>query len=238
MARRQAIDIALDGAGKPEAFSMLAVAPLPDGVKSLLRIVAEGEWRDASTEHAYRSHGPEQVRAASAAFLAAVLFDRRADAYRVLGLAPGAPADDVRDNKRLLLKWLHPDRNPRPEERALLAHVIEAAEAIESGRAHAFKSGRAASAASARTGTAAGKRPAPRATPASRGAPLVRVPQSGTKKSAAARTVSGVLRATKLGAGAVLLALTCLAGWRYVMEEPIAVSIERYSKLAMGLITW
>ena len=236
MARRQAIDIALDGAGKPEVFSMLSVGPLPDGVKSLLRIVAEGEWRDASTEHAYRRHRAEDVRAASAAFLAAVLFDRRADAYRVLGLAPGAPAEDVRENKRLLLKWLHPDRNPRPQERALLARVIEAAEAIEGGRTHAMPGSRAGAATAARATARA--RPAPRATPASRGNPPARKPARTAGKSAAAQTVSGLLRATKLGAGTAILALTCLAGWRYVMQEPIGASLERYSKLAMGLITW
>ena len=68
-------------------------------------------------------------------------FDKRSDPYRVLGLAQGASMEDVRENKRLLLKWLHPDRNPRPAEWAHLARVIEAAEAIESGSAPDFQMG-------------------------------------------------------------------------------------------------
>src|SRR4051794_19756058 len=98
MARRQAIDLAIDALTRPDIASLLSVGPLPDGMKSVLRIVADGEWRDPSTEHVYERHGAEKVRAAGAAFLAAVLFDRASDPYRVLGLPPKASAEDVREN--------------------------------------------------------------------------------------------------------------------------------------------
>jgi hypothetical protein len=134
VSRRQAIDIALDALAKPEVTSFLSVGPLPEGLKVVLRIVAEGEWRDAATEHVYSKHSAETVRAASAAFLATVLFGRKTDPYRALGLPPGASLGEVREHKRLLLKWLHPDRNPEATEQAHLAKVIAAAEAIEGGR--------------------------------------------------------------------------------------------------------
>lgn len=240
MARRHAIDIAMDGASKPELLALLAVGPLPDGVKSLLRIVAEGEWRDAETEHAYRRHRPDAVRAASAAFLTTVLFDKRSDPYRVLGLAQGASMEDVRENKRLLLKWLHPDRNPRPAERAHLARVIEAAESIEGGTAPRWGS---------RQGTNWSGRPAPKPSPdtsargtaATAGKPARPARASkapGRVKPAATQLVGGLFRTARFATLSAVVLLTGLATWRYVMEEPIGVSLARYSKLAMGFVPW
>lgn len=228
MTRRSAIDIAIDARGRKDATSLLSVGPLPEGVKSLLRIVAEGEWRDATTEHAYRRHSAEDIRAASAAFLAAVLFERQADPYRVLGLAPGARPEDVRENKRLLLKWLHPDRNPSPREQDYLGRVIEAAEAIEEGRAlppqravpQTKQQGRP-------TGTA---RP-PRSKPHRRlGAER--------NRQVASRAVEGFAHVAKLTLATAFVAVSALTTWRYVMNEPIGASLARYSKLAFGMITW
>lgn len=225
MARRQAIDIALDARSKGGATSLLAVGPLPEGVTDLLHIVAEGEWRAPGTEHAYRRHGAEEIRAASAAFLGVVLFDRKADPYRVLGLAPGASAEEVRDHKRLLLKWLHPDRNPSPEARAMLRRVLEAAEAIDEGRA-----------------STTGAAPTP---------PPITVPRRGKASSrskartrtyparqAAWRVIDAATRAAKIGLAAAVVTLVTLLAWRYFMEEPIGASLSRYSRLVLGVIAW
>ncbi|HEU4662461.1 MAG TPA: DnaJ domain-containing protein, partial [Dokdonella sp.] len=43
-------------------------------------------------------------------YLQQALFDPGTDAYRVLGLAPDAPAERVRQHYRWLQRWLHPDR--------------------------------------------------------------------------------------------------------------------------------
>ena len=236
MSRRQAIDIALDALAKPGIASFLSAGPLPDGLKCLLRIVAEGEWRDAETAHAYKAHSPETVRAASAAFLSEVLFARQTDPYRVLGLPPGASPGEVRDHKRLLLKWLHPDRNPQATERAFLSRVIAAAEAIESGSSEDF-------------GPPAGRRPPPspsqRVTAGARRsrspAPQKRQVLAATAqvaRHAASRSLAGLVRAARLSAMAVILLLCCLIAWRYVMDEPIGASITRYSKLALGIVAW
>lgn len=222
MTRRHAIDIALDARTQKTSTSFLAVGPLPDGVKDLLRIVAEGEWRAPSTERAYRSHSPETVRAASAAFLAGTLFQHQSDPYRVLGLAPEASAEDVRENKRLLLKWLHPDRNPSPAARTYLARVLEAAEAIEDGKA---KPASMTQGAPPRIVVP----PRPKKTRRAKPDPV---------EAAAHQLASATARLIKLVALSAALVLIGLVAWRYVMNEPIGVSLERYSRLAFGMAQW
>lgn len=224
MSRRHAIDLAIEARTRQERASLLSVGPLPEGVKSLLRIVAEGEWRDHETEHAYRRHSPEEIRAASASFLAAVLFSARSDPYRVLGLAPEARPEDVRENKRLLLKWLHPDRNPAPQEREYLGRVIEAAEAIETGRA------------TAAPGSRGGARPPtivvpPRAKP-------TRKPREPRRRQAAARALEGSARALRFAILVAVAAVVVLAAWKFVMHEPIGATLARYARLVPGLATW
>lgn len=224
MSRRQAIDIAIDARRRQDASSLLSVGPLPEGVKSLLRVVAEGEWRDGSTEHAYRRHSSAEIRAASAAFLAAVLFARKSDPYRVLGLTPDATPEEVRENKRLLLKWLHPDRNPSHREQEYLGRVIEAAEAIEEGRAtpQGMDRGRA--------------KPPPIVVPP-RAKPS-RKPKPSPARQAAARAAEGIAHAVKITAVVAATLLVALLAWRYVMNEPIGASLARYSRLALGMMTW
>ena len=50
MPRRQALDIALEALSTPGAASMFSNGPLPEGVKDLLRVMADSEWRDAAIE--------------------------------------------------------------------------------------------------------------------------------------------------------------------------------------------
>jgi hypothetical protein len=236
VSRRKAIDIAMDALENPGITSFLSVGPLPDGVKSLLRIVAEGEWRDASTEHVYREHGAEKVRAASAAFLSAVLFGRQTDPYRMLGLPQGAPLGEVRENKRLLLKWLHPDRNPESRERENLTRVIEAAEAIEAGRSHQFGGtvhARPTPAAASGSGSGSKRGAAPAVT---RRALVLPRGVSRAARLAVSQSIPVLLRAARLSAVSLAILLCILIAWRHVMGEPIGTSIAKYSKLAVGLV--
>lgn len=243
MPRRLAIDIALDAAAQPAKLSLLAVGPLPEGLKDLLRIVADGEWRSATTEEAYRGHSAEEIRAASASFLKVVLFEKVSSPHRVLGLSPGATEDEVRENKRLLLKWLHPDRNAQAEERALLSRVIEAAEAIEEGRGTSSAASygvqpRKAPAAQPGSNTrrppqAAAQRP--RVKPS--GAP-VRTRPTGQRRYVLARGLGLLGRMTKLTALTAVIAVGGLVVWRMTMHEPIGVSLARYSKMALGAVSW
>lgn len=224
MTRRHAIEIAIEARTRKDAASMFSVGPLPEGLKSLLRIVAEGEWRDGATEDFYRRHSPEEIRAASAAFLAAVLFERKADPYRVLGLTPDARPEDVRENKRLLLKWLHPDRNPSPREQEYLGRVIEAAEAIEEGRSTPRRMDRGS------------VKPPPIVVPPR--PKSTRKPKAGLARQVAVRAAEGMAHAAKIAAIFAATAIVALLAWRYLMNEPIGASLARYSRLALGMMTW
>jgi hypothetical protein len=241
--RKSAIDLAMEARRRPELASLLSTAPLPRDVKSVLRIAADGAKREAATAHVYRANAPEAVREACTSFLSVVLFNRRSDPYRVLGLSPGASEEEVREHKRLLLKWLHPDRNPAKaasgRHRELLSRVLEAAAEIEGKRPSVMPSPEPPPiprrTASAPHGTT---RPAP--------APLIakdadfsaeHPPRSSFKlRFARALSRSGHgLRRASVGAAAVLCALVL---WRYVMEEPIGLSLQKYSQAAIGLISW
>lgn len=240
--RKKAIDLAMEARRRPELSSLLSAAPLPRDMKSILRIAADGGKREAATAHVYRTHSPEAVREACTAFLSVVLFNRRSDPYRVLGLAAGASEEEVREHKRLLLKWLHPDRNPAKaacgRHRELLSRVLEAVAEIE---------GKRPSARPLPEPPPMPRRPAsaPHGTKRPANAPLIaedavfsaeQPPRNFKPRLAQAlsRSVHGLRRAS-VGAAAVLCALVL---WRYVMEEPIGLSLQKYSQAAIGLFTW
>lgn len=221
MRRQTAIELALNPRSTEIAASLRNARTLPDGVKSLLRIVAEGEWRDPTTEHIYSQHSPEDIRIAAASFLAALLFEQRANPYRVLGLCTEARSEEVRENKRLLLKWLHPDRNPSPRERGYLACVLEAAQSIELGSWQNTTPARAL-ARPPRVVVPIKKRTGKPVTLDGREFAL-RVIRSGLRGAAIAAAV----------AGAVIGALTL---WRLAMHEPIATSLVRLSGMVLDVL--
>jgi DnaJ-class molecular chaperone len=66
------------------------------------------------------------VRRAAAFFIEQILFAPDTDSYRVLGAASQASASELRGNAALLLKWLHPDRDPQGERSIFVSRVTEA----------------------------------------------------------------------------------------------------------------
>jgi hypothetical protein len=92
---------------------------------------SEDEVRKLIPDHA---RAPSDIRAAAVFFLQQVLFAGQGDHYRVLGLTSGAAPEEVREHKRWLLKWLHPDRNNNAWESSLFLRVSQAAEQLETGR--------------------------------------------------------------------------------------------------------
>ena len=245
--RKNAIDLAMEARRRPELVSILAAAPLPRDVKSLLRIAADGGRREAGAEHVYRKHSPEAVREACTALLSVILFNRGADPYRVLGLPAGASEDEVREHKRLLLKWLHPDRNPTKagggRERELLSRVLDAAAIIEGKRPMVAQI--EPPPIPSRPSTA--RRVAPRATPATKKgeAPVLATSWQRSLmlwkhsfKLKLARTLTLSFRSLWRAGFALAALLAALIVWRYVMEEPIGLSLQRYSEAALGLVSW
>ncbi len=130
MGDRSALEIAIDLFHRPIAVRDYRHAPLPRDVLTVIRIAAGSEIETSK-------FGPDQtrrareIREACGFYVQQILFHTKADPYRMLGLAPGAEPRLVQDHKRMLLKWLHPDRNPNKWEQALFQRVIQAAAHIE-----------------------------------------------------------------------------------------------------------
>ena len=110
MAGARAIDTALDLARMPALAMSAGTPPLPDDVLEVLRIAAASPEACHEAEQRTGMAGPVLVEAARF-YLQQILFHPDADAYRVLGLASGAPREVARQHMGWLLQWLHPDHN-------------------------------------------------------------------------------------------------------------------------------
>jgi hypothetical protein len=73
----------------------------------------------------------DHLQDAAAFYLQQVMGRPGNDAYGTIGLAADASALDIKNHKRWLLKWLHPDRNPSVWRQSLYRKVTAAAEQIE-----------------------------------------------------------------------------------------------------------
>jgi hypothetical protein len=104
--------------------------PLPNGIFELLKIAAQGEEKvDEFTPIAGLS-APE-IYSAVTFYLQAVVFHQAASDQRLLALADGFDAETLRNHKRMILKWLHPDRNHNRWESKLFLRVQLAAKRLE-----------------------------------------------------------------------------------------------------------
>jgi hypothetical protein len=125
MSERMALKLAIDLVHVPSQVRFFRSEPLPDGVLILLRVAAGDEAADrTATELTGRSR--DTVRQAATFFIEQILFAPNADSYRVLGAGPQASAGELRRNAGLLLKWLHPDLDPRGERSIFVGRVTAA----------------------------------------------------------------------------------------------------------------
>ena len=119
------VKLAIDLMQCPSQVRKLRTAPLPDGILSLLRIAAgDEETTKEAVASVCRSY--DMVREATGFFLEQVLLHPEADSYRVLGATPGASYAELRRNMALLLRWLHPDLDPKGERTVFTARVTRA----------------------------------------------------------------------------------------------------------------
>ena len=100
--------------------------------------------------------------------------------------------------------------------------VIEAAEAIEGTRAKP------------------GERQAAKPPPivVAPRAKATRRPRPSRLRQAASQLADGAAQTGKLALGVSAATLVGLVAWRYVMNEPIGTSLERYAKFAQAVISW
>lgn len=133
MRKRPAIEIALDLREMPSLARIVRRRPLPPELTEVLRVAAGSE--DVAQEFASKYRRSEaHIREASIFFLQQAVLFPGADSYRTLGLVPGAPPEQIREHRRWLLMWLHPDRNKDKWESALFDKVVAAANAINGGK--------------------------------------------------------------------------------------------------------
>lgn len=104
------IELALDLARMPSLARSDVQAPIPANILEIIRIAAENE--EACKRAAALTGEPVSVLVESARFyLQYLLFRPDADCHRILGIRPGTSKATARMHMRLLMKWLHPDRN-------------------------------------------------------------------------------------------------------------------------------
>jgi DnaJ domain len=125
MSERVALKVAIDLMHVPSQVRLFRSEPLPDDVLILLRIAA-GDEEIEQTAVALTGRSLEIVRQAAMFFIEQILFAPDADSYRVLGTAPEASPGELRRNVALLLRWLHPDRDPQGERSIFIGRVTAA----------------------------------------------------------------------------------------------------------------
>jgi hypothetical protein len=125
MQTRNALDIALQVYRQPALVRQVRSSSLPPRVLSVIKIAA-GSDEDLQLPAAHVPEKTQEIRDAAIFFLQNCLFQSGGDSYRVLGVEPGTPVDEIRLHKRWLLKWLHPDLNRNTWEAAYLQRVLAA----------------------------------------------------------------------------------------------------------------
>ena len=129
MERELAIDSALKAYRNPSHRQKLQ--QLPDGMLDVIKIAA-GESEALQKVIELRNVPEKLVLEASKLYLQNILTRDVNNNFAALGLNQDASASDIKDHKRWLLKWLHPDRNPSKWESALFARVCSASAALQS----------------------------------------------------------------------------------------------------------
>lgn len=130
---RPAIEIALDLKAMPKLAKIVRRRPLPPEVTPLIRVAA-GSAEQAREFAARYGFSESYIREACVFFLHEAVLFTGAGSHRTLGLEQDASPDQVREHKRWLLMWLHPDRNENRWETALFQRVVRAAKAAAEPR--------------------------------------------------------------------------------------------------------
>jgi hypothetical protein len=124
-ADQSAIKAALALARHPSHVRRIPRNDIPADVITLIKIAAGDD--DLLLRLSADHNVPERdLLAASKLYLHSILSSAKTNDRRMLCLPRNASADDIREHKKALLKWLHPDRNHDRWESALFAKVNEA----------------------------------------------------------------------------------------------------------------
>lgn len=108
-ADRGILDVVLALHRSPALRFDLRERPLPADLDLILRLAAPSQplLDETANQHDVT---PATLREAARFYLQQVLFEPGTDAYRILGVAPGAVFERIREHHQWLQRWLHPDR--------------------------------------------------------------------------------------------------------------------------------
>jgi hypothetical protein len=138
MAGKSAPAMAMELFSAPALADRLRRAPPHEDVITIIKAAAGDEAAlDRFPEHV--SADPERAREAAAFYLQQVHLRPEASDHQVLGLEPTSSLEKLKEHKRWLLKWLHPDRNNNRWEQAYFERIVAAAARIE--QEHALPAG-------------------------------------------------------------------------------------------------
>jgi hypothetical protein len=119
------IRVAIELLHVPSRVRITRTEPLPAGVELLLRIAA-GDAEAEGMAIASTGRPRELVRQSAVFFIEQVLLCPNSDSYRVLGADSKASSGELRRNMALLIKWLHPDKDPQGQRSLFASRVIRA----------------------------------------------------------------------------------------------------------------
>jgi len=103
--------------------------PLPAGVTDLLKI-SSGDHEALLAAQESSRHSQEDVRHAAEFYVQQILFSPASDHYRVLGVDPDDAEAKIKLHYRLLVRWLHPDKNSSDWEVVFSERVNRAWQAL------------------------------------------------------------------------------------------------------------
>ncbi len=83
---------------------------LPEGVTELLRICS-GDQETLLQQKEHSELAEEEIRHAAEFYVQQILFAPDSNHYRILGVAQDDPEAKIKLHYRLLVRWLHPDKN-------------------------------------------------------------------------------------------------------------------------------
>lgn len=115
----------------PAAVRQFRLAPLPEDVRLLLRVLAgDQEARAAAVDQSGKAE--DTIVRASEFYVREVLLASGTTDFRALGCEPDAPREELRGNMILLMRWLHPDTATGPRDDELFEKVRQAWQTMRS----------------------------------------------------------------------------------------------------------
>lgn len=125
-----AIEAALALYRQPSLARQMEHAELPAGMIDVLRVAA-APLEDVQGSADDLGADAQELFDACLFFLQTALFYPGANDARIMALGADAIPAQLRDHKRLILKWLHPDRNRNNWENKLFNRALDAATRLE-----------------------------------------------------------------------------------------------------------